>query len=1064
MPYLDIKTRDGYTPFMLAAFKNLPVLIHRLSTHSHLYESDSGGLNALHLAASKGSLKAVKKLRDFPIHMDGNVGSSNNGKSNEHGLTALHFAASSGHYEVYRALIDFGADVNIIGSQGSTVMDAMVESNSEIMYAALIKLPQFYEPVYQQKLLITAAKFNNMNILRQLYILGVKLDAYDKQGLTALHYAVINGHWEAANFLLKSGVSAHVPTTDPKPRSALDLAKELGRSHIVKLVESYMGRTVLPAFPPSLCAKTIEEIPQVLADEALPNIYHNKEMSRVEHLFVHEKTGCRSNSALHLLAIRIKNELGIGILRMLMEGESSKENAALLSETMNLMLEIGDASKAREAWKIQPVKACNKRLKKIYNEMMATKYPEVSPSELANRFATKSESIEYPLALTETEEMAVKYRQILKSAEAIEHMDISELVRKAQKEKDHLKLVAIIRQSIIKTFKICPYNTQIFAMLGLTNQIAGYKGRIGQIKTGEGKSTIIAMIAALYALEGRTVDIITTSHSLAERDHAKYAPFYSELGLTSTNIYVSHPDQSRFKDKIIYGVNTDFEFALLRQQLNGDTARFAHGQERPMDVAIIDEADSFFLDLALSATRIATSSSLDCNWVYKPYLQWIKTHDKFDLKEVTQLLQNVSDGRVLPSDDELEELFATGKRALSYNEGIQYIVRKDKIVIVDHDNTGRLNKGSRWNSGLHAFVKAKHNLPIKNATLTAASISHVAFFRQYKRIIGLTGTIGENQERIEVRTLYDLDIFDVPSHMPNKNITLEPTICSNESEWHKAMITKIGEMLVLKRPVLVLLSTIRDSTKFASRLRTKGINHHILNAVQQEEEDYILVNSGQAGAVTIATNTAGRGTDIILSAEAKKNGGLHVILGAFSKNSRVKTQGKGRAARQGQEGSNEMIINMQDPAVQSLLESNKFFSCPFIYVVKVLKVFRNLEVEKLSNQRMKAAELSIVSYSIFSHFMKIKSNVESGLERIDAQDINKASLKAHILESWGQFYQFLDKSATSKDAMINCYNRFLDNSIKPIFVDSIADLQNLITRPIYLDCSISSSRFDIEYL
>lgn len=242
------------------------------------------------------------------------------------------------------------------------------------------------------------------------------------------------------------------------------------------------------------------------------------------------------------------------------------------------------------------------------------------------------------------------------------------------------------------------------------------------------------------------------------------------------------------------------------------------------------------------------------------------------------------------------------------------------IEIVDYDGTGRVT-GGQWQAGMYQFLQAKHGLKITPEALTAASLSHPTFFSLYHLIIGLTGTMGEAVEREEVQKIYNVDSFDVPQHFPCLRKKIPGCIAITNEEQYEILLKNIQEMQRAGRPALLLFKTIKESETFSQFLHKKSIQHQLINENQRENEDYLVVRTGDAARITIATNVATRGTDILLSPESKAVGGLCVIFTFYPNNLRVEEQGFGRAGRQGQLGDCGMILNIQDELIQSLIKS-----------------------------------------------------------------------------------------------------------------------------------------------
>jgi preprotein translocase subunit SecA len=243
---------------------------------------------------------------------------------------------------------------------------------------------------------------------------------------------------------------------------------------------------------------------------------------------------------------------------------------------------------------------------------------------------------------------------------------------------------------------------------------------------------------------------------------------------------------------------------------------------------------------------------------------------------------------------------------------------KASIVIVDQKNTGRKQISSRWRGGLHEFVEVKEGVPVQNESTTIASVGHPTFFERYSFLFGLTGTVGEAIERNEIQRGYHVDTFDVPPNRPCRRVREPTQILDTATNRNAAIVDSVEKHRRSGRPVLVILSTINDTLAFSRMLKMKGIEHLILNDAQKEDEEYILTRAGRSGAVTVATNAAGRGTDIIVNSSGLESGGLHTIIGSLPVNLRVEVQALGRAGRQGQPGSCEIIFSRDDEVAKSI--------------------------------------------------------------------------------------------------------------------------------------------------
>ncbi|KAF2077753.1 hypothetical protein CYY_000940 [Polysphondylium violaceum] len=279
--------------------------------------------------------------------------------------------------------------------------------------------------------------------------------------------------------------------------------------------------------------------------------------------------------------------------------------------------------------------------------------------------------------------------------------------------------------------------------------------------------------------------------------------------------------------------------------------------------------------------------------------------------------------------------------------------------------------GSRFSDGLHEFIEVKHGLLPERDTLTAAAISHPSFFAMYNTIFGLTGTCGEDNERKELQQIYHVDTFDVPSYLALKRIKMESLMFPDAQEYQQRIVQEIKEMLALSRPVLLLLPTINDSHVFSQLVqKEEGIHRvQLLNEMQMENEEVIITRAGEPKTLTIATNTAGRGTDIKLTSEALAAGGLHVIFGFYPTNIRVEMQGLGRSGRQGQPGSCRLIISKKDMESASL---GLGLSC-----FEEFDEMRSLKCSLLSSSRLRRSHVDQQQYLLLDKFFALLAAVKS---------------------------------------------------------------------------------------
>lgn len=573
-----------------------------------------------------------------------------------------------------------------------------------------------------------------------------------------------------------------------------------------------------------------------------------------------------------------------------------------------------------------------------------------SLDSLYNRFAGSSNdpNVVYPLPAAILAKIKTQYASVQRYCKEWDQLRIGELVNKASaislKGKDTplsiddtLQLVAIGRLAMRIKFKMYLYNTQVCTVLA---EMMFPDGAIAQVKTGEGKSMIVALLAFVLALQHRTQGhIISSSRGLSVRDQRHYADFFLTFGLTSSHICEDNRDASHFQSQILYGTATDFEFAVMREMLylrKLFPQKAMDFQGKRFDWVVVDEMD-LTIDTARSGARLSSQAEITHDWVYTPIFRFIQTHCDvnssslkfgFLLNQLKDYLRKYMDGRFASAADELSDKkllnwMASAHRAnfilvekVDYIIGLRNTRGGDKtkgILIVDVENTGRIMVGSRWSNGVHEFVEAKHNLEIERENISPISMSNPVFYQMYRHLCGITGTIGSNFEREELKAIYNITSFDVPTHNPPQRKDLPTIIFETTAKYLDETIKIIRDHVAQGRPILVLCETINDSETMAKLLTGINVPFEMLNGNQENEEheEEVIGKAGRPGAVTIATNIAGRGTDIKLTPESLAKGGLHVLITFDPDSDRVDLQARGRAGRQGQRGTSQIFLSKE---------------------------------------------------------------------------------------------------------------------------------------------------------
>lgn len=517
---------------------------------------------------------------------------------------------------------------------------------------------------------------------------------------------------------------------------------------------------------------------------------------------------------------------------------------------------------------------------------------------------------------------------------------------------------ATVREASKRVLGMRPFDVQLVGGLVLHN------GIISEMKTGEGKTLVATLPIYLNALTGKGVHVITINDYLAQRDSEWMGKIYKFLGLTVGCIVHGISDTQRrnaYNSDITYGTNHEFGFDYLRDNMK---FRFNEMVMRPFNYAIVDEVDSILIDEARTPLIISGSAE-DSSVLYKSVNVLIprltKEHYEKDEKQRTVTLNEEGIERIeeLLRESGLlqgESLYDVHNISLVHHvnqalrahvlftRDVDYIVKDDKVVIVD-EFTGRMMEGRRYSEGLHQALEAKENVTIEMENQTLASITYQNFFRLYPKLAGMTGTA--MTEAHEFEEIYKLRVVEVPTNRPVKRIDHDDEVYLTAAEKYKAMTDLIEECISRKQPVLVGTTSIEKSELISSLLNKKKIKHAVLNARYHEQEAAIIADAGAPGAVTIATNMAGRGTDIKLGGnleariaretaditnekdrerkiaeitadvfdleqQVKDAGGLYVIGTERHESRRVDNQLRGRSGRQGDPGASKFYISLED--------------------------------------------------------------------------------------------------------------------------------------------------------
>ena len=477
---------------------------------------------------------------------------------------------------------------------------------------------------------------------------------------------------------------------------------------------------------------------------------------------------------------------------------------------------------------------------------------------------------------------------------------------------------ATVREASRRTLKMRHFDVQ------LVGGIVLFDGKIAEMKTGEGKTLTATLPLYLQGITGKGAHLVTVNDYLAKRDSAWMGEIYEWLGLSVGCITADMEDKTRqeaYRADITYGTNNEFAFDYLRDNMKFDLSDYV---QRDFNYCIVDEVDSILIDEARTPLLISGPSEKNTN-LYEianrviPKLT-IKEHFTVDEKSHTAVIteegittiQNLMDIENLYDIDHSELLHHLNQALKAhhlYQKDVNYVVKNGEVIIVD-EFTGRLKKGSRWSDGLHQAVEAKERVAIKRETQTLASITFQNYFKLYGRLAGMTGTADTEAE--EFGKIYGLDVVVIPTNVPVIRKDEADIIYATKRGKYNAIATRIKELHDKGQPVLVGTISIDSSETVSQELKKHNIPHEVLNAKQHQREAMIIEKAGQRGAVTIATNMAGRGTDIKLTEETKETGGLFIVGTERHEARRIDNQLRGRSGRQGDPGGSKFFLCLED--------------------------------------------------------------------------------------------------------------------------------------------------------
>jgi preprotein translocase subunit SecA len=477
---------------------------------------------------------------------------------------------------------------------------------------------------------------------------------------------------------------------------------------------------------------------------------------------------------------------------------------------------------------------------------------------------------------------------------------------------------AVVREASLRVLGLRPFDVQLIGGIVL------HQGKIAEMKTGEGKTLVAVLPAYLNGLTGLGVHIVTVNDYLARRDTQWMGGIFTFLGMRVGTILHGLSDEERrwaYNADVTYGTNNEFGFDYLR-----DNMKFALGDyvQRDFHYAIVDEVDSILIDEARTPLIISgpAEESTNLYYILNRVVKQLKQDQDFTLDEkarsvlITEAgiahaekllnISNLYDPRHI---EVLHHLNQGLKAHQLFKRDDEYIVKDGQVIIVD-EFTGRLMPGRRYSDGLHQALEAKEGVRIENENQTLATITFQNYFRMYNKLAGMTGTADTEAE--EFKKIYKLDVMIIPTHKKMIREDHPDVIYKTGEEKFQAAVEEIKDCHERGQPVLVGTTSIEKSEHLSKLLKREGIKHEVLNAKHHEKEAEIVAQAGQLGHVTIATNMAGRGTDIVLGEGVVEQGGLHILATERHEARRIDNQLRGRSGRQGDPGSSRFYLSLED--------------------------------------------------------------------------------------------------------------------------------------------------------
>ena len=478
---------------------------------------------------------------------------------------------------------------------------------------------------------------------------------------------------------------------------------------------------------------------------------------------------------------------------------------------------------------------------------------------------------------------------------------------------------AVVREGAKRVLGLFPYKVQVMGGIVL------HHGDVPEMRTGEGKTLTATMPVYLNALAGQGVHVVTVNEYLTERDATEMGELYSWLGLSvGINLAAKSPMEKKeaYLCDITYSTNSEIGFDYLRDNM---VVRAENMVQRPLNYALVDEVDSILIDEARTPLIVSGANAVETSQLYHMADHFVKSLDKDDyIIDIQSKTIGLSDSGIDKAESffKLENLYDIENVALTHFIDnalranyimildIDYVVSEEQEILIVDQFTGRTMEGRRYSDGLHQAIEAKEGVPIQDETKTSASITYQNLFRMYKKLAGMTGT-GKTEEE-EFREIYNIRVIPIPTNRPIQRIDHSDLLYASLDAKFKAVVEDVKARYQKGQPVLVGTVAVETSDFLSKKLVEAGVPHEVLNAKNHYREAQIIMNAGQRGAITIATNMAGRGTDIKLGEGVRELGGLCVIGTERHESRRIDNQLRGRSGRQGDPGESQFYLSLED--------------------------------------------------------------------------------------------------------------------------------------------------------